>query len=157
MMFFGDRKKLEAEFRKWAEENNAACSMFNAITWLVEVKGYQQPEPPKKELICQITIDGEEILRKAVEKVELDGKTLAEWLELVKGYKKLETELEAVKRERDAAVRDISSYKLCKTCAHRSDSAPLYQCPHYDGGYLYTCWQWRGVCPENTEVQEDDR
>lgn len=106
-----------------------------------------------KELICQITVDGEEILRKAIEEVELDGKTLAEWFELLKGYKQLEQELEATKRERDAAAADAAIEQSCDTCLYGKNhplTNPCMAC----GGY-HNLWKWRGICPENTEVQKD--
>lgn len=44
LMLFKDRRKLEQEFREWAREKGAAESPFNAITWLVCIKGYELPE-----------------------------------------------------------------------------------------------------------------
>lgn len=44
LMLFKDRRKLEQEFREWAREKGAAESLFNAITWLVCIKGYELPE-----------------------------------------------------------------------------------------------------------------
>jgi len=105
-----------------------------------------------KELFCEITIDGEEILHKAIEEVELDGKTIAEWLELVKGYKQLEQELAAVKRERDAAAADAAIGTSCNTCLHAKNH-PLTN-PCMACGCYHNFWEWRGVCPD-TEVQDD--
>ena len=63
-------------------------------------------------------------------------------------------ETAAVKRERDAAERDFKGFancehNVCHYCAFDSD---------FDCG---KCWyrypeafKWRGVCPENTEVQD---
>lgn len=69
----------------------------------------------------------------------------------------LEKELEAVKRERDAAVADITDvvknqYK-CFVCAHFKDANDEYcsPCLHRSN------WKWRGVCPENTEVQDGNQ
>jgi hypothetical protein len=42
------------------------------------------------ECTFSIPIDGQEILRKAIEETEVDGKTLAEWIALLKDYKQHE-------------------------------------------------------------------
>lgn len=65
----------------------------------------------------------------------------------------LESDLEVVKRERDAAVADLSVGVIkCDVCKHGrffgNDCIGLFG----DGGCSF---EWRGVCPENTEVQED--
>lgn len=75
---------------------------------------------------------------------------LADALALIQ---QLETGLAAVKRERDAAVTALESIATgreskCDHCVHKSDG-----CRSICWG---TRWQWRGVCPQNTEVQEDD-
>ncbi len=68
---------------------------------------------------------------------------------------KRQCELEQLKRERDAAVRDVKS--LCATnyfignyCAYCKYNEPDGQCHHdctpYSAGWG---WQWRGVCAEN--------
>lgn len=70
-------------------------------------------------------------------------------------------ETSAVKRERDAAVRDIP--RACGYCKHYEISfngaTPDHDCKNpecYNISGVNTGWQWRGVCPENTEVQEYD-
>lgn len=107
------------------------------------------------KLICQINVDGEEILRKALDKTEVDGKTLAEWMELAKGYEQLKAELATVKRERDAALSDFKSFAQCKNniCHYCAiTGAVCGEC-----GWKYPdLFVWRGVCKENTEVQGDD-
>ena len=90
---------------------------------------------------------------------------------------RLEKELEAVKRERDAAAKDLikvaKSQIICDVCSndHRKDpicmshqgdcSECSLHCP-CDG--CFDEWElritganfaWRGVCLENTEVQDD--
>lgn len=74
---------------------------------------------------------------------------------------RLTQELEAVKRERDAAVKDLQSYTECTFCKHdgtEADMDPCKTCFHVGaGGFSKRNWQWRGVCSENTEVQEDER
>ena len=89
----------------------------------------------------------------------------------------LEAELDAVKRERDAAVRDMRKMAMsrfpCDVCSNDRQNDPVCKshqgdcsvcsvhCP-CDG--CFDDWEmeltgnnfaWRGVCPENTEVQED--
>jgi hypothetical protein len=65
---------------------------------------------------------------------------------------RVDKEMEAVKRERDAAVYALESIATgreskCSHCVHSSDRD------------CFVCWgerwQWRGVRPENTEVQEE--
>jgi hypothetical protein len=84
--------------------------------------------------------------RKCIQQLE------AKDVEQVHRIAELEQELAAVKRERDAAVRDFKSFancehNVCHYCKFDSD---------FDCG---KCWYrypeafgWRGVCPENTEV-----
>lgn len=62
---------------------------------------------------------------------------------------KFESRLAQIERERDALMHDVSKCRRCETCAKRR--IPIHKCPHFDGGTQYPCWQWRGVCPENTE------
>lgn len=69
----------------------------------------------------------------------------------------LEKKLAAVKRERDTAVRSLGWSRYCVNCKHSSVSGhkePCKSCVN-DGVTKKTNWEWRGVCPENTEVQED--
>lgn len=68
----------------------------------------------------------------------------------------LTAELEQVKRERDAAVRDVKS--LCATnyfsgdyCEYCKYNEPDGQCHHDCTPYSVVWgWQWRGVCAENS-------
>ena len=115
------------------------------------------------KLICQITVDGEEILRNALDKTELDGKTLAEWLELLKGYKQLEAELATAKRGRDAAVKDLkSACKLlwsddsmqhCKFCEHENEPKDTGYCDKCANGNHFK-FKPAALCPD-TEVQSN--
>lgn len=62
--------------------------------------------------------------------------------------KEQETELERMKQERDAAVKDIPHE--CKTCAYHMVSfngcTPDHDCTNPDGGCSnnYDRWIWRG-------------
>lgn len=59
-------------------------------------------------------------------------------------------ELAAVKRERDAAVKDLRiTFNCCDFCEHSKDGILCKSKPRID----HSCFEWRGVCPENTEVQ----
>lgn len=84
----------------------------------------------------------------------------------------LEQELKAVKQERDAAVSDMKRAQgcICNICKnhYRPDPAVRrYECKILgkfseifdddDGGALFCGkFEWRGVCPENTEAREND-
>jgi hypothetical protein len=58
------------------------------------------------------------------------------------------------KRERDAAVEDISLMLCaCEACVH--GIMQNGDCEKWNGSSLCS-FKWRGVCPENTEVKEDD-
>jgi hypothetical protein len=64
---------------------------------------------------------------------------------------RLEQELAAVKRERDAAVRDMAAIKVCALCRHDDTKDHLpFACTSCGIGKQN--WRWRGVCSENTEV-----
>lgn len=83
----------------------------------------------------------------------------------------LKAELEASKRERDAAISDMKRAQgcICNICKshYRPDPAVRrYECKILgkfseifdnddDGALLCGKFEWRGVHPENTEVQED--
>lgn len=70
----------------------------------------------------------------------------------------LERELAAAKLERDAAVADLDNNNQCYICAHvdQWDEEPCFSCLHKDPVNNFTSnFIWRGVCPENTEVQGD--
>lgn len=57
-------------------------------------------------------------------------------------------ELEQVKRERDAAVRDMAVIKFCAVCRHddTKDELPL-ACTSCGSGKQN--WRWRGLCKGN--------
>ncbi len=46
MVRFTQRRELEQEFLDWARRHRLAETPFNAITWLVCIKGY---DPPKED------------------------------------------------------------------------------------------------------------
>lgn len=68
-------------------------------------------------------------------------------------------ETEKVKRERDAAVDALGKSHPCDSCIHfdcQWDEPPCSSCFHSDPVDNFTSnFEWCGVCPENTEVQED--
>ena len=55
----------------------------------------------------------------------------------------LRAELEQVKRERDAAIRDIKCPLVCARCRRPCDGDETC----IDNGYMY--FEWVGVCEEN--------
>ena len=78
----------------------------------------------------------------------------------------LESELAAIKRERDAAVSELPHH--CWNCKYHLDK-PIEETDGFGRTIHIYCeadccypdeenssWLWRGVCPENTEVQGDE-
>lgn len=60
--------------------------------------------------------------------------------------RQLTAELEQVKRERDAAVRDLSLHAPCVTCKHYDCGiydSPCRECSNNKKAFAF--WQWRGV------------
>lgn len=109
----------------------------------------------------------------------LCGKENATLDDVLQAASQVKVELKTVKRERDALLADLCMLAMkripCDMCRndHRNDpickshqgdcSECSLHCP-CDG--CFDDWemevaganfQWRGVCAENTEVQEDDR
>lgn len=84
----------------------------------------------------------------------------------------LEKELAALKRERDSAVAGLKKVaalgKVCIGCIHVDcDIGEMCQQNDFDcwncrpgcvckGCVNNSLWQWRGVCPENTEVRDEN-
>jgi len=73
--------------------------------------------------------------------------------------RQLEAELETAKRERDAAVKDLWYSGECFDCKYRNNQEECegtgccYTCKLDCPCAKYPCgYEWRGVCPENTEV-----
>lgn len=67
----------------------------------------------------------------------------------------LTAELEQVRRERDAAVRDVSVHDPCAVCKHCDcgiNDSPCREC--LDGKKPWEEWQWRGVCAENGGAED---
>lgn len=58
-------------------------------------------------------------------------------LDALRDGERLRTELEHVKRERDAAIRDLEMVSVCDTCVH--EHAP--SCPGCNDAEN---WEWRG-------------
>ena len=73
----------------------------------------------------------------------------------------LKSRLAQVELERDAAVADLEKYKGCGTCKFQDvqfecdDYQSCAECDNTDcpcyGISVDDCWQWRGVCEENTK------
>lgn len=91
----------------------------------------------------------------------LCGKENATLEELLHVASQVKAKLALAVLQRDAAVRDIS--RACEFCKHHETSfngaTPDHDCKNpecYNISGVNTGWQWRGVCAENTEVQEDD-
>lgn len=78
--------------------------------------------------------------------------------------RQLESRLAQVERERDAAVHDLEKYKGCGTCKFQDvqfecdDYQSCAECDNADcpcyGISVDNCWQWRGVCDDDTEEDE---
>ena len=68
--------------------------------------------------------------------------------------KKLEDELRSVKRERDAAIADLTElakFYRRNTICHFCDYDGEEQCPsssHKDNYYINDCFKWRGIMYE---------
>ena len=64
-------------------------------------------------------------------------------------------ELEQVKRERDAAVKDLRTFtEPCRACAHVGSNDICHECRFelIEGHHITrTGWQWRGVKEEKDE------
>lgn len=70
-------------------------------------------------------------------------------------YQQILAELEQVKRERDAAVYDLTSYHGdCKTCRHMADTSES-ACRACSNGKDNN-WTWRGPCAENGGTEDAD-
>lgn len=79
-------------------------------------------------ILCNFTpVCGEERAKEAVELVRT----------LQAENEKLRADLEQVKRERDAAIRDLEMVSVCDTCVH--EHAP--SCPGCNDAEN---WEWRG-------------
>ena len=66
----------------------------------------------------------------------------------------LEYRLAQVERERDAALHDIN--RCCGTCKHFQNEEDDCTAEECIGSYMEpSCWEWRGVCEENTKCDAD--
>ena len=69
---------------------------------------------------------------------------------------RLKAELETVKRERDAAVRDMKYVVRCTSCKHRELTCvdePCLTCANTAIG-SDDAWEWRGLCAENGGAED---
>ena len=77
----------------------------------------------------------------------------------------LNQRLAQTERERDAAVKDMERHKDCCTCKHQYNhfecgrengcaGCPNAECHCSIGDTTEECWQWRGVCEENSKEAE---
>lgn len=66
--------------------------------------------------------------------------------------KDLSEELEQVKRERDAAVKDLAVIKFCALCRNDDTNDDLPFACTWCGSSKQN-WQWRGPCAENGGVE----
>ena len=95
----------------------------------------------------------------------LCGKENATLDEVLQAISQVKSELEAVKRERDAAVSELPHN--CWNCKYHLDK-PIEETDDFGRTIHRYCeadccypdeenssWEWRGVCPENTEVQDN--
>ena len=143
--------------QRYSQVSKALCGNENAsLDELLQAVEQVKQSNPGEKLICQIAVDGEEILRKALDKTEVDGKTLAEWIELAKGYEQLKAELATAERERDALLEYLTnSVSLhCDICKYEPDDGAI--CCQRLRDLKEKCFEWRGVCPENTGVQDEN-
>ena len=89
------------------------------------------------------------------ESLELFQQLKAKDVEKAQRITELEQELAAVKRERDAAVKDISRGSRCSVCKKFFKNNDGVGCT----GGVYCIpnnFEWRGVCQENTGVQDGE-
>lgn len=93
------------------------------------------------------------------------GKTLI--MQQYKRIAELEAELASVKRERDAAKSDLCNAEPCFTCLHFRRNGgdcgggsacreAMGECIESNREYTGNVYEWRGVCKENTEVQNHE-
>lgn len=108
----------------------------------------------------------------------LCGKENATLDEVLQAISQVKAELKAVKQERNALLADLCMLAIkripCDMCRndHRNDpickshqgdcSECSLHCPcdgcfdEWEMEFTGANFQWRGICPENTEVQDDD-
>lgn len=107
---------------------------------------------------CEFYNPGYNIKKRMEDTLDYIQQLEAKDVEQVHRIAELEKELAAVKQERDAAVADLDNNNQCYICAHVDcwDEDPCFSCIHSNPiDNFASHFEWRGVCPENTEVQED--
>lgn len=127
------------------------------------LQGFVDSQPITPEEAAELVRIAESVANYQQVSKALCGKENAALDEVLQAVSQVKAELEAVKRERDAAVKDMWFSAHCVNCKYRGKQE------NCDGtGCCYSCeldcpcvklpcgYEWRGVCPENTEVQEDD-
>lgn len=68
--------------------------------------------------------------------------------------KQLTAELEQVKRERDAAVKELS--RAVDACEYCGKTVKMQNCPKWQECSECCGWEWRGVCAENGDGADVD-
>ena len=66
---------------------------------------------------------------------------------------KLTAELEAVKREKDAALVDLKKRRDCKVCKYYVRQA--FEEPCVSCGFGQRNWEWRGLCESNGGAEDE--
>lgn len=77
---------------------------------------------------------------------------------------RLSEELERVKRERDAAVQELTdlevliapSAEMCSICKYAHCEVEVEPCASCKPSYERSKWEWRGVCAENSGGTKND-
>lgn len=127
---------------RYSQVSKALCGKENAtLDEVLQAVGQVKTELADAKLNHQHTID---IAEKQKEQI---GK-------LKKLVVRMSKEIAAISAERDAAV--IALHGNCEVCRHE-ESLKCASCIFNEDAWNNPDdnWQWRGVCPENTEVQDD--
>ena len=111
--------------------------------------------------------DGKKIIQKLESiyghvKKALCGKENATPDELLKAADQLKSRLAQAERERDAAIKDLSdNCRKCRFINEELENSPCKDCFQRNGIFPWspmvrTKFDWRGICPENTEGENAD-
>ncbi len=87
--------------------------------------------------------------------IDIAEKQKEQIVKLKKLVVRMSKEIAVISAERDAAVADLNEDHKCHICAHADcqwDDYPCSSCVHSGPvDNFYSHFEWRGVCPENTE------